>query len=349
MIVTSGSPDDRIRLTGLSGHLSFSRLSRTIPIHLPRHPPARRPAPLRPGDRVGVAALSGPVDPARLAAGLEALRGLGFEPVPASNLAARHRGLFAGEDAERLAAFHQLAADPSLAAIFFARGGWGLPRLLPAIDWQLLARHPRAYVGYSDLTPLLLGLVQRCGLIAFHGPMAAADLARGLSAEETASLFAALGGESELSYPLAGSEVVEGAPRRVAAPLLGGCLSLLASSAGTAFAPDLSGSILFLEDVGEPAYRLDRMLTQLRQTGQLDAIRAIIVGHLTALGGRQLAAGEAEGLLDVFREHAAALGVPLAWGLPAGHDAPNWTLPLGADALLDLSDPAAPRLSISFE
>lgn len=296
-----------------------------------------------------MAALSGPVDPARLAAGLEALRALGFEPVPADNLALRQRGLFAGEDAERLAAFHRLAADPALAAIFFARGGWGAPRLLPLLDWELLARHPRAYVGYSDLTPFLLGLVQRCGLMAFHGPMAAADLARGLAPEETASLLGALGGESEVSYPLAGGSAGPAGEELVAAPLLGGCLSLLASSVGTAFAPDLAGSILFLEDVGEPAYRLDRMLTQLRQAGQLDAIRAIIVGHLTALGGRQLAAGEAESLLAVFREHAEALGVPFAWGLAAGHDAPNWTLPLGAAALLDLADPAAPRLSIRFE
>ncbi len=342
MIVTSGLPDDRIRLTGLSGHLSSLRGH-------PIHSPAKRPAPLRPGDRVGVAALSGPVDPARLEAGFAALRGLGLEPVPARNLGARHRGLFAGDDGERLAAFHELAADPSLSAIFFARGGWGLPRLLPQLDWELLARYPRAYVGYSDLTPFLLGLVERCGLVAYHGPMVAADFARGLADAELASLFGALGEDPAPSYPLAGAAAgADGSPR-AEGRLLGGCLSLLASSVGTPYAADLSGSLLFLEDVGEPAYRLDRMLTQLRQAGQLDAIRAIIVGHLTALGGRQLTAGEAESLLAVFREQAAALGVPLAWGLAAGHDAPNWTLPLGAAALLDLADPAAPRLSIRFE
>jgi muramoyltetrapeptide carboxypeptidase len=297
-----------------------------------------------------VAALSGPVDPGRLAAGLEALRSLGFEPVPASNLASRHREMLAGDDAERLAAFHALAADPSLAAIFFARGGWGLPRLLPQLDWDLLARHPRAYVGYSDLTPLLLGLVQRCGLIAFHGPMVAADFARGLDGDELSSLLGALGEEPELSYPLEGclAAGLEGEP--IEAPLLGGCLSLLAATAGTPYAPDLSGSLLFLEDVAEPPYRLDRMLTQLRQAGQLAGIRAMIVGHLTALGGRRPPAPAAEGgalgpLLDVFGEHAAALGVPFAWGLAAGHDAPNLTLPLGALARLD---PAALRLSCRF-
>lgn len=292
-----------------------------------------------------MAALSGPVDPGRLATGLEALRSLGFEPVPAANLASRHREMLAGDDAERLSAFHQMVADPSIAAIFFARGGWGLPRLLPLLDWDLLARHPRAYMGYSDLTPLLLGLVQRCGLVAFHGPMVAADLARGLVGDELASLFAALGEEPELSYPLEGCFAEES----IEAPLLGGCLSLLAATAGTPFAPDLSGSLLFLEDVGEPAYRLDRMLTQLRQTGQLAAIRGMIVGHLTALGGRRTPASTEGGglgpLLDVFGEHAAALGIPFAWGLAAGHDAPNLTLPLGALARLD---PAALRLSCRF-
>ena len=305
-------------------------------LNFPKRPPA-----LRPGDRVGVAALSGPVDPDRLAAGVAALEALGFEVCPARNLLAQHRGLFAGEDAERLAAFHELAADPSLRAIFFTRGGWGLQRLLPGLDWDLLRAHPRAYIGYSDLTPLLLGLVERCGSISFHGPMVGADLARGLLPEEQNSLCAALGEEPELAYPLAGILGGEAEGR-----LLGGCLSLLAASAGTPWAPRLSGALLFLEDVGEPAYRLDRMFTQLRQAGILDGIRGMIVGHLTAFPGRLPAGTEPEALLAVFQEHAAALAVPLAWGLAAGHDAPNLTLPLGAVARLD---PAALCLSVRFE
>jgi len=112
------------------------------------------PPAVRPGDRVGVAALSSHVDPRRLEQGVAVLRELGFEPVLAGNLD-RVDGLFAGSDAERLAAFHELAADESLRAIFFARGGHGLLRVLPRIDWPLLARFPRAYIGYSDLTPFL--------------------------------------------------------------------------------------------------------------------------------------------------------------------------------------------------
>ena len=186
--------------------------------------PARLPPPLRPGDAVGVAALSGPVDPDRLERGLGELRRLGYEPVKARNLGAR-RGFLAGSDEERLAAFHQMATNADLKAIFFARGGYGVPRLLPDIDWGLLARFPRAYVGYSDLTPFLLQVVERLGLVAFHGPMVAADMARGLGAEERESLVACLEGRfpQALALPFcAPGPAVEG-------PLLGGCLSLLVS------------------------------------------------------------------------------------------------------------------------
>ena len=130
-----GFRGNRIRLTELSGVSMEPEL----------------PPPLQPGDRVGVAALSGTVEIRRLEAGLEALAELGYEPVEAANLRSRS-GIFAGSDDERLRAFHDLAADPDLRAIFFTRGGHGLLRILPSMDWQLLARHPRAYVGYSDLT-----------------------------------------------------------------------------------------------------------------------------------------------------------------------------------------------------
>lgn len=152
---------------------------------------ARLPPEVAPGDRVGVAALSGKVEPEALEAGVEALRGLGFEPVLAENVR-RHHGSFAGADEERLAGFHDLAADPAIRAIFFARGGHGVLRLLHRLDWRLLERHPRAYVGYSDLTPFLLEVVRRLGLVAFHGPMVAVDFARGLDSGELSALLESL-------------------------------------------------------------------------------------------------------------------------------------------------------------
>jgi muramoyltetrapeptide carboxypeptidase len=295
-------------------------------------PPAQLPPPVGPGDRVGVAALSGPVDPARLEAGLAALRRLGFEPVVAPNVLSRH-GLFAGSDAERLDAFHRLVADPSLSAIFFARGGHGLLRLLPAIDWDLLRRHPRAYIGYSDLTPFLLEVVRRLGLVAFHGSMVAADLARGLRPEEEESLLGALAGRYPTEQPF--SRWLREPDGEVRGVLLGGCLSLLTATLGTPFSPDLEGALVFWEDLNEPPYKVDRMLTHLGLSGNLASIAGMIVG--------QIGNGQEGGSLDwpaliegsVIGESVAGFSWPVAWGLPSGHFAPNWTLPVGLSAGLD--------------
>lgn len=292
--------------------------------------PAHLPPPAGPGDRVGVAALSGPVNPARLEAGLAALRRLGFEPVLAANLHSRD-GLFAGGDAERLAAFHQLAADPALAAIFFARGGHGLLRVLPAIDWELLRRRPRAYVGYSDLTPFLLEATRRLGLVTFHGPMVAADLARGLNPEEEASLIDALAGRYPAVQPFS-RWLREPASGEVRGPLLGGCLSLLTSTLGTPFAVDLAGAVVFWEDTGEPPYRIDRMLTHLGLSGTLASIAGMIVGHL---GDGQRPGEEPADWPALVGGNVAGFPWPLAWGLESGHVPPNRTLPLGLLARLD--------------
>ncbi len=286
------------------------------------------PPPLGVGDRVGVAALSGVVDPVRLGQGLDALRELGFEPVPARNLGLRH-GIFAGSDEQRLAAFHELAEDSSLKAILFARGGHGVLRLLQRVDWGVLRRTPRAYVGYSDLTPFLLEVVRRLGLVAFHGPMVAADLARGLDPAEERSLLGALGGEYPATLALetlAGTESVQG-------PLLGGCLSMLASTLGTEFAPALEGALFFWEDDGEPLYRVDRMLNHLKLSGSLDRIAAMVVGRVD-LADRDLGGAELNGHLKEFAERH---GWPAAIGCASGHGCPNMTLPLGLEARLDPS------------
>jgi len=292
------------------------------PVHLP--PPAG------PGDRIGVAALSGPVDPEKLERGLDALRRLGFAPVLAGNLGSRH-GFFAGTDAERLDAFHRLAADPDLPAIVFARGGYGLTRLLPAIDWDLLARRPRAYVGYSDVTPFLLGVIERLGLAAFHGPMVAAELGRGLTPDEEESFLGALAGRYPRAEPFR-SCLKNGGP--VSGPLLGGCLSLLVATLGTPFFPDLGGSLLFWEEVNEDPYRVDRMLTHLRLSGNLAGIAGMIVGHLGHTEGSGEPSEERawEALVD---DSLAGFPWPLAWGLDSGHLRPNHTLPLGLLARLD--------------
>jgi muramoyltetrapeptide carboxypeptidase len=289
--------------------------------------PASFPPPVRPGDRVGVAALSGAVDPVRLEKGLAALRELGFEPVLARNVWASELVgdlRLAGGDARRVASLHELLEDETLGAIFFTRGGHGLMRIVDRLDWDLIGRRPRAFVGYSDLVPLLLGIVARLGWVAFHGPMVGADLARGLTVEERDSLLAALAGSP-------GPWPVSEADGDAEGVLMGGCLSLLSSLAGTAYLPDLRGSILFWEDLNEPHHRIDRMLHHLRLSGSLAGVGGMVTGHLDAPDGSRGPAAQA------LRSSFASLGlsIPLALGLPAGHIAPNLTLPLGARVRLD--------------
>ncbi len=287
--------------------------------------PAKFPPPLVEGDRVGVAALSGPVKPEALEAGFRTLRDLGLKPVLASNIES-DSGLFAGTDRERVEAFMTLAADPELKAIFFARGGHGILRVLPLIDWDLLAGSPRAYVGYSDVTPFLNLVVDRLRLVAFHGPMVAVECANGLESEERDSLWNLLTGATNASMPL------EGCGGNARGVLKGGCLSLLAATAGTEFAPDLRGSVLFWEDVAEPLYRLDRMLTQLRLSGSLVEIKAMVAGRIELRESEPATGGVAALVRDFGRE----AGCPAAWGLTSGHCRPNLTLPLGAQVRLDL-------------
>jgi muramoyltetrapeptide carboxypeptidase len=298
------------------------------------------PPPVRPGDRVGVAALSGAADADSLQRGLATLRELGYQPVAARNLESRW-GPLAGDDEERLAAFHELLADDSLAAIFFLRGGHGLLRIVDRLDWALIGARPRAWVGYSDLTPLLLRIVERCGWVTLHGPMVATDLARGLDADEASSLVGALAGEPVRELPL--RWLREGAAE---GQLLGGCLSLLAAVAGTAWQPQLRDALLFVEDVNEPAYKVDRMLTHLRLSGTLSSVRAMIAGHFGAewqrgieepIGVAPTAVTEPGSAAEWQRESLLALvppTVPVAFGLPSGHGRPHLTLPLGAWARL---------------
>ena len=296
----------------------------------------RLPRPVAEGARVGVAALSGPVDPQLLDRGLETLRSLGLEPVAAPNLL-EHRGLFAGSDAARLQGFEGLLGDPGIEAIVFARGGHGVLRLLPHIDWPLIAARRLALVGYSDLTPLLNEVVRRCSMVAFHGPMVATDLAREPLSSEIDCFMEMLAGHVERRYtvrPLRAG--------RAEGILLGGCLSMIAATAGTPFFPSFAGSVLVLEDIGEPAYRWDRMLTQLILSGSLDDACGLVLGHFDQL--------ETKGLDSVSWQewlHTAAgeLEMPMADGLAFGHGTPNLTLPFGAHALLDAD---SCRFSTSF-
>jgi muramoyltetrapeptide carboxypeptidase len=290
------------------------------------------PPPLAPGDVVRVVAPAGPFDAAAFAGGLEVLRDrLGLLPRFREDVAARERYL-AGTDARRASEWREAVADPEARAIFCARGGYGSMRILPAVDPRPLLERPRLVVGFSDVTALHAAL-NRAGLATLHGPVVT-QLGR-LPDEPLAHLRALLfgeaprparGGEPAPGAGLAGDETIRAG--RATGPLLGGTLTLLSHLAGTPYLPAFDGAILFLEDVGEKPYRLDRYLTQLRLAGALDRIAGVAVGQLSGCDE-----GEVRGL-DVVRDAVRDLGVPAIAGLPAGHDDRNFALPLGARATL---------------
>ncbi|HVR29811.1 MAG TPA: LD-carboxypeptidase [Thermoanaerobaculia bacterium] len=299
----------------------------------------RKPRAVLPGDIVGVAALSSAVSRQAVDAGVRRLEEYGFRVRAATNLGEEWQG-FAGRDQARLAGFHELVAAPEVKAIIFARGGHGVLRILPAIDWELLASSPKAYVGYSDVVPLLLQIVTRLRLVCFHGPMVATDLAVPLGADERRSLLDALAGKLEREIPC---ECASGV-RTMVGPLLGGCLAMLVSTLGTPWFPCLDGSLLFLEDTNEPLYRIDRMLTQLELSGRVRRVKGMILGHLGE--AERVAGGACAGDLggeDGARVWRRLTEQPIggearrimAWNLPCGHGRPNLTLPLGATARLD--------------
>ena len=283
----------------------------------------RLPRPVGPGSRLGIAALSGPVDSERLDAGVECLRSLGFEPVLAPNLLSRH-DLFAGTDIERLEGFHQLLRSQEIEGVVFARGGHGLLRLLPKVDWDLIGRRSLPLVGYSDVTPLLNHVVDRCNLVTFHGPMVATDLCDQPLSSELDCLVEMLEGKVEREFEIS----VEPGPSRQGT-LRGGCLSMIAATAGTPFASSFSRSLVVLEDVGEPIYRWDRMLTHLHLSGTLEGAQGLLFGHHH--GGSGL---DEETWLAWLERISSEFEPTVGHGLLFGHGRPNLTLPLGVEAIL---------------
>ncbi|MFQ5482342.1 MAG: LD-carboxypeptidase [Nitrospinaceae bacterium] len=288
------------------------------------------PPAMQPGDRVGIAAPAGPVDAEALERGLKVLRRMGFEPVPGRHVLARSRFL-AGEDAARAEDLMTLFRDPGIRGIICARGGYGINRVLPLLDPDVIRRHPKVVVGSSDITLLLGYLNQRCGLVAFHGPMAAGSFGCRSMPQSRRQFRQILTGAPDgglLRAPRARPLVAGRAEGRLA----GGNLTLMCRSLGTPYEIDTRDSILLIEDVNEPPYRIDGMLWQMRQAGKFDAIRGAVIGEMVkCLPPRQ----RWDRWTDVFMDHLGDLGAPLLGNCPIGHGDEIWTLPLGRRAVLD--------------
>lgn len=292
----------------------------------------RRPRRLRPGSLVGVAALSGPVRPESLDAGVAALERFGYRVRVARNVLETEPLLgLAGGDEARVSGYVELVADPEVEAVLFARGGYGVTRVLHRLPERLLAETAKLHCGFSDLTALSAFLRERCGLVSLHGPMVAADLAAPLDAWTAPFFPAMLEGRGPGRLVVPSAELV--VPGRAEGPLLGGCLSLLAALCGTPWDYDYDGALLFLEEVGEEAYRVDRMLGTLVSSGRWGRLAGIIVGSMTRVtfGGSE----DPDRLRQLLCDRLAPLGVPVALGLPFGHGGANVPLPVGARASWD--------------
>jgi len=291
------------------------------------------PPRLERGAKIGIAAISGPVDEGRLDAGIARLRARGYGIVEAANLR-RREGLFAGSDAERARGYEALVLDPTVDAVFFARGGYGAVRVLDRLEGDRIVERPKIHLGSSDLTALFAYLGAR-GLPTFYGPMVAVEIAE----EEGLDWESVLSGDRLETHRVgAGDVIAEGSGE---GPLVGGCLSILASLCGTAHALNARGRVLFWEDIGEEIYRLDRMLTQLERSGTFDQIQGMIIGSVVSRDRAEPPENVREYLRDRFREAP----FPVAAGLPAGHLRRPRTLPLGLAVRVDLE--SEPRVSFS--
>ena len=303
--------------------------------------PAIRPPRLRQGMTVGlVSPASNVPEDENIAFAMDVVRSLGFEVKPATHLYRRTQYL-AGTDQQRADDLNAMFADSEVDAIFCLRGGYGSSRLLPLLDYPLIAANPKVLMGYSDITALHCAISQRTGLVTFHGPIAGDNFTEYSYGQFRQTLVKGRSG-----LPLAAPPPFEDpGPGRVEkenrltvfqpgtaqGPLLGGNLSLMCHLMGTPWEPDFSGRILFLEDVHEAPYRVDRMLTQLRLAGALDAAAGIVFGKFTEAE----TSNNTFSIEHVLRERTAGLGVPVIRGLMIGHVEDQAVIPVGASARLD--------------
>ncbi len=253
---------------------------------------------------------------------------------------ARRYGYFAGTDEERLADLNGALRDPEIAAVWCIRGGYGVTRILDRVDFDALARRPRPLIGYSDITAVLNAAFHHTGVVTFHAPMARVAMPpfsrrhfeRVLASAEPAGRLGRLPAPPDVLLPRE-NRITTLRGGLAEGPLLGGNLSLLQCLVGTPHLPDLDGAILFLEDVGEDLYRVDRMLAHLRMVGALARLAGVAIGRFTDLE-RSMSDG-ALGFDEVLATYFLPLGIPVACGFPVGHIDDQWTLPLGVRARLD--------------
>lgn len=287
----------------------------------------KRPPALKKGDTVAVIAPASHFDKEAFLQGVSRIESWGFKVRYGEGIFSKKRYL-AGEDSRRLEELQLALEDPEVKAIFSARGGYGSMRLLPALDQIKPPSEPKILLGYSDISSLLIYALQNWHWVTFHGPVVAKDIGKDLKSDGEASLLRTLSDPSPLGV-LNPPGMVTLAEGSAGGPLVGGCLSLIVCSLGTPYQLRTENCVLFLEDVGELLYSLDRMLTHLRLAGIFEGVRGIVFGPLKD------AHDKPEVIQDMLKYVLGDLNIPMVFGFPSGHTKDSWTIPMGLPVRLD--------------
>ncbi|PTI38668.1 MULTISPECIES: LD-carboxypeptidase [Mammaliicoccus] len=288
---------------------------------------------LKRGDVLGVVALASPPNQQHLKNGLERLEAQYQVKFKLANNIDQIYGHLAGTDEERLQSLHDMLRDDEVKGIICACGGYGTPRIVERIDYELVKKHPKIIWGYSDITCLHNAIRQQTGLITYQGPMIASDIGDTYN-EISIKSFEQLFDGKDISYPtdqLTFEPLVSG---RVEGEIVGGCLSLLVSSLGTSYEIDTKGKILFIEDIGEEPYKIDGFLQQLKSAGKLDDAIGFIIGPFT--NSKPKNPNKSLTMKEVLDFFITRLNKPAAFDLNIGHCTPHFAIPFGTKATLDV-------------
>jgi muramoyltetrapeptide carboxypeptidase len=285
--------------------------------------PIKKPAALKPGDTIGVAAPASPFNRANFEKGLAVLQSLGFK-IHIPDDIFQHEGYLAGSDKSRAEQLIRLLVDTRVNGIICARGGFGAMKVLPLLDFDYIKSFPKVFIGFSDLTALLVGFVDKCRWVVFHGPTVTTLMNADQKTIE--SLQQAISGRIPSTlFARSGNIICEGV---ATGPLIGGNLTTLCHLMGTPYMPSFKGTVLLIEDRGEAPYRIDRMLTQMKMAGVLDNLAGLALGDFTDCG----TALEVESVVaKIFHD----CRMPILSGFEVGHNHRNLTFPLGLTATLD--------------
>lgn len=293
----------------------------------------RYPVKLHKGDTVGIVSVSSDAETSRVEESIRKVEELGYKVKAADNLDTCYCGYMAGHEKVRAEWINKMFADPEVKAIFCLRGGDGSSRVMEYLDYDLISKNPKIFLGYSDVTNLHLALTQKCDLVTFHGPMVSSNMVDSFDAETAKSLFDALDADETLEF-----KNPEGFPIEVlkegkaTGQLIGGNLSLLSASIGTPYELDAKGKIIFIEEVCEPITKVEKWAYHLRNAGKFKECSGVILGQFTKIENEDMPEYDS---ICCFKDVLAGLDIPVLYNVQSGHSKPMMTLPMGAECTID--------------